>query len=65
MNNLSDYILTVNWNRNLFQAEYKCYGPGAETENRASWSLQLTDEEAAPYLSVDFVDGQKWLPAWL
>ncbi|CBI22874.3 hypothetical protein VitviT2T_006127 [Vitis vinifera] len=50
---------------NLFQAEYKCYGPGAETENRASWSLQLTDEEAAPYLSVDFVDGQKWLPAWL
>ncbi|KAJ8767413.1 hypothetical protein K2173_017457 [Erythroxylum novogranatense] len=50
---------------NLFQAEYDCYGPGAETDKRAPWSKQLTEKEAEPFMSVDFIDGKQWLPAWL
>ncbi|KAH7513480.1 probable pectinesterase 67 [Ziziphus jujuba] len=60
----------TNWSyaghtQNLYQAEYKCHGPGSDPKDRASWSKQLTDEEAAPFLSIDFIDGKEWLPAWL
>ncbi|KAJ6322227.1 hypothetical protein OIU77_012156 [Salix suchowensis] len=49
---------------NLFQAEYKCHGPGADSENRAPWSKQLTEEEAQTFMSIDFIDGKEWLPVW-
>ncbi|KAI4303131.1 hypothetical protein MLD38_038800 [Melastoma candidum] len=60
----------TNWSydgntKNLYHAEYQCHGPGAESEHRVQWSRQLTDEEAAPFLSIDFIDGKGWLPAWL
>ncbi|XP_027338277.1 probable pectinesterase 67 [Abrus precatorius] len=60
----------TNWSyagstQNLYHAEYKCHGPGAITEGRASWSRQLSDEEAAPFLSIDYIDGKNWLPVWL
>ncbi|KAG8370528.1 hypothetical protein BUALT_Bualt14G0126200 [Buddleja alternifolia] len=50
---------------NLYHAEYRCHGPGSGSGNRAHWSKQLTDVDAAPFLSVDFIEGQDWLPAWL
>ncbi|KAH7573465.1 hypothetical protein ACOSP7_007156 [Xanthoceras sorbifolium] len=50
---------------NLFQAEYHCHGPGAETMNRVPWSKQLTEKEAENFVSIDFIDGTKWLPAWI
>ncbi|EPS72014.1 hypothetical protein M569_02744, partial [Genlisea aurea] len=53
-----------NATENLYHAEYKCRGPGSVTRNRAHWSKRLTDEEASPFLSVDFVLGKAWLPAW-
>ncbi|KAK1385572.1 Pectinesterase [Heracleum sosnowskyi] len=49
---------------NLYQAEYKCYGPGAARDKRAKWAKQLTDKEVAPFLSIDFINGKDWLPAW-
>ena len=60
----------TNWSysgstENLYHAEYKCHGPGAQTEGRAPWSRQLSDEEAAPFISIDYIDGKNWLPAWL
>ncbi|XP_052206884.1 probable pectinesterase 67 [Diospyros lotus] len=60
----------TNWSypgstQNLYQAEYKCHGPGAETHGRAPWTRLLSDEEAAPFLTVDFINGKEWLPAWL
>ncbi|KAJ9154612.1 hypothetical protein P3X46_027931 [Hevea brasiliensis] len=60
----------TNWSyigstENIFQAEYKCQGPGAYPANRAKWAKQLTDEEAQQFLSIDFIDGQEWLPVWL
>ncbi|KAJ4722003.1 Pectinesterase [Melia azedarach] len=50
---------------NLFQAEYKCHGPGAETDGRVPWSKQLTEKEAEQFVSIDFIDGKNWLPYWL
>ncbi|KAK3002596.1 hypothetical protein RJ639_022368 [Escallonia herrerae] len=51
--------------KNIYHAEYKCYGPGSASKERADWSKQLTDKEAAPFLSIDFINGKQWLPAWL
>lgn len=60
----------TNWScegstENLFQAEYKTHGPGSQSDKRASWSKQLTKEEVAPFVSIDFIDGKQWLPVWL
>ncbi|MED6139559.1 putative pectinesterase 67 [Stylosanthes scabra] len=59
----------TNWSyegstKNLYHAEYKCHGPGAITEGRAPWARQLTDQQVASFLSVDYIDGKNWLPAW-
>ncbi|KDP27907.1 hypothetical protein JCGZ_18987 [Jatropha curcas] len=59
----------TNWSYNgatdkLFQAEYKNHGPGSNTAKRAAWSKQLTDQEAEHYMSIDFINGKEWLPAW-
>ncbi|XP_071688526.1 probable pectinesterase 67 [Rutidosis leptorrhynchoides] len=48
---------------NLYHAEYNCYGPGSSTNGRARWLKKLSDQEAAPFLSTDFIDGKKWLIA--
>ncbi|XP_059630450.1 probable pectinesterase 67 [Cornus florida] len=60
----------TNWSysgntENLYQAEYKCHGPGADSKDRVHWSKQLSDEEVAPFLSIDFINGKAWLLAWL
>ncbi|CAK9138882.1 unnamed protein product [Ilex paraguariensis] len=70
---LSNTIVPQGWTNwsyagnteNLYQAEYKCHGPGSASNNRAPWSKQLSDKEAAPFLSIDFINGKEWLPAWL
>ncbi|KAG6538251.1 hypothetical protein ZIOFF_003364 [Zingiber officinale] len=49
---------------NLLHGEYECHGPGSELGSRVSWSQQLTKEEASPFLSIDFIDGKEWLPAY-
>ncbi|TYJ48023.1 hypothetical protein E1A91_A01G032000v1 [Gossypium mustelinum] len=49
----------------LFHAEYKCHGPGADTFGRVHWAKHLTDEEAKYWTSIEFINGNVWLPAWL
>ncbi|KAE8669644.1 putative pectinesterase 67 [Hibiscus syriacus] len=49
----------------LFHAEYKNHGPGADMSNRAHWVKKLTDEEAKYWTTIDFIKGTYWLPAWL
>lgn len=46
-----------NWNKpeaeqTAFYAEYRCYGEGADTTRRVSWSHQLTEEQAGKYEPV-------------
>ncbi|XP_019180244.1 PREDICTED: probable pectinesterase 67 [Ipomoea nil] len=60
----------TNWShtghtKHLHHAEYKCHGPGSATKDRAHWSKQLSEEEAAAFLSIGFIQGSEWLPAWL
>ncbi|XVE54177.1 hypothetical protein DITRI_Ditri03aG0059700 [Diplodiscus trichospermus] len=41
----------------VFYGQYKCTGPGASFAGRVSWSRELTDEEAKPFISLSFIDG--------
>ena len=50
------------WGKNhdhFFYAEYDSYGPGANPEGRASFSHQLTAEEAAEYTPENVLQGWK------
>ncbi|KAL1226368.1 putative pectinesterase 67 [Cardamine amara subsp. amara] len=60
----------TNWSyhgstENLYHAEYKCHGPGAERQQRSDWAKELTKQEVESFLSIDFIDGTSWLPVWL
>ncbi|CDP01931.1 unnamed protein product [Coffea canephora] len=65
-----DKIITprgwYNWgdkNREMtvFYAQFKCSGPGANFGGRVSWSRELTQQEAKPFISLSFIDGREWL----
>ncbi|GAU27731.1 hypothetical protein TSUD_215400 [Trifolium subterraneum] len=70
---LSNSIVPEGWTNwsydgtteHLYHAEYKNHGPGARSEGRAPWSRQLSDEQAAPFLDINYIDGKNWLPAYL
>lgn len=69
---LSKAITPAGWARdgytgstaNVLFAEYNCTGPGAVASSRVPWSRQLNKDEAAKYLTVDFIGGKDWLPAY-
>ncbi|KAF5753026.1 Pectin lyase-like superfamily protein isoform 1 [Tripterygium wilfordii] len=46
----------------VFYGQYKCMGPGADKTGRVPWSRELTEEEAEPFISNSFIDGDQWLP---
>nr|XP_027074283.1 probable pectinesterase 53 isoform X2 [Coffea arabica]XP_027078055.1 probable pectinesterase 53 isoform X2 [Coffea arabica] len=65
-----DKIITprgwYNWgdkNREMtvFYGQFKCSGPGANFGGRVSWSRELTQQEAKPFISLSFIDGREWL----
>jgi len=41
--------------------EYKCKGEGANPAARAKASKQLTPGQVAPFISLGFIEGSKWL----
>ncbi|XP_022987754.1 probable pectinesterase 53 isoform X1 [Cucurbita maxima] len=45
----------------VFYGQYKCTGEGASFAGRVSWSRELTDEEAKPFISLTFIDGSEWI----
>ncbi|KAL2906776.1 putative pectinesterase 53 [Bienertia sinuspersici] len=45
----------------VFYGQYKCTGPGADNGERVSWAKELTSEEAQPFITYDFIDGNEWL----
>jgi hypothetical protein len=45
----------------VFYGQYKCFGPGANQANRAAWSHELTDAQAAPFMSLGYIDGSLWV----
>ncbi|CAL4956354.1 unnamed protein product [Urochloa decumbens] len=49
---------------NVMLAEFNCTGPGSDAAKRVSWSRRFTMNEADKYLTVDFINGKEWLPAF-
>lgn len=47
--------------KTVYYAEYQCTGPGANRDGRVSWSKSLTTEQAKPFSTISFIDGQDWL----
>jgi pectinesterase len=47
--------------RTAFYGQYQCYGEGSKTDGRVAWSHQLTQAEAAPFITKVWVGGQEWL----
>ena len=45
-------------------AEFNCTGPGADVTNRVPWSRRFSQNDAAKYLTIDFINGKEWLPAY-
>ncbi|XP_050219863.1 putative pectinesterase 63 [Mercurialis annua] len=48
-------------NRSAYYGEYKCEGAGAFSSGRVSYAKLLSDEEAKPFLSMTYINGNKWL----
>nr|CAD1833160.1 unnamed protein product [Ananas comosus var. bracteatus] len=49
---------------NLLIGEFACQGPGADPAHRVRWSRQLREQDVAPFLSIDFINGKEWLPVY-
>ncbi|KAI5425731.1 hypothetical protein KIW84_031521 [Lathyrus oleraceus] len=69
---MSDVVSPIGWNdklkddsvnQTIFFGEYNCKGPGAirTSPPRAPFGKQLKDDEAAPYISISYIDGNEWL----
>jgi hypothetical protein len=44
--------------------EHNCHGPGADSKDRPHWTRQFSKEEVEPFLSIAFIGGSEWLPAY-
>lgn len=47
--------------RTVFYGQYNCGGPGANMNGRVVWAHKLTAAQAAPFMSLSFVDGRDWI----
>ncbi|KAJ4967391.1 hypothetical protein NE237_019240 [Protea cynaroides] len=45
----------------VYYGENQCYGAGAASSKRVTWSRRLSDAEAKPFLTMDMIGGQDWL----
>ncbi|KAJ0096698.1 hypothetical protein Patl1_27722 [Pistacia atlantica] len=48
-------------NKAVYYGEYKCKGPGASASGRAKFARILSDGEAEPFLSMTYLNGNKWI----
>ncbi|KAL5572299.1 hypothetical protein UlMin_021896 [Ulmus minor] len=45
----------------VYYGEYKCMGPGASTSGRVNYAKMLSDADVKPFLSMSYIQGNKWL----
>ncbi|PKU77166.1 probable pectinesterase 68 [Dendrobium catenatum] len=50
--------------KTVFFGVYRCWGPGAEYVQSASWARELDYKAARPFLAKSFVNGRHWLGPW-
>ncbi|KAL6126886.1 hypothetical protein ACLB2K_074931 [Fragaria x ananassa] len=49
------------YDRSVNFGEYKNRGPGSSMSKRVKFTKQLSDADAKPFISLDFIQGTKWL----
>ncbi|KAG0562476.1 hypothetical protein KC19_9G149500 [Ceratodon purpureus] len=67
---MADVVDTRGWmdwgiperQQTVYYGEYRCTGPGSVSYGRVPWSRELTDADAAPFVSLSFIDGESWVP---
>ncbi|XP_025815400.1 putative pectinesterase 11 [Panicum hallii] len=47
--------------RTALYGQYQCYGEGSKTDGRVAWSRDLSQAEAARFITKVWVGGQEWL----
>ncbi|KAJ6913825.1 pectinesterase 63 [Populus alba x Populus x berolinensis] len=45
----------------VYYGEYKCAGPGSSSFGRVPYAKSLSKAEAKPFLSMTYINGNKWL----
>ncbi|KAL1559340.1 pectinesterase [Salvia divinorum] len=66
---LSDVVNPQGWSdkmdprndRTSFFGEFKNEGPGSNFDKRVTFAKQLSEEEAKPFITLDFIDASSWL----
>ncbi|KAL2897148.1 Pectinesterase PPME1 [Bienertia sinuspersici] len=66
---MSDVVKPEGWSDNakpefqktIFFGEYKNTGPGADATKRVPYTKQLTDAEAKEFISMEYIEADKWL----
>ncbi|CAH9079063.1 unnamed protein product [Cuscuta epithymum] len=66
---LSDIIVPEGWDawnykgfeKQLTYAEVNCNGPGSDTSKRVSWASQLSPKMVNHFISIDFINNDRWL----
>ncbi|XP_052136048.1 putative pectinesterase 63 [Oryza glaberrima] len=45
----------------IYYGEFKCTGPGSDAKKRVGWALDLTEEQAKPFIGTHYIYGDSWL----
>ncbi|XP_057778502.1 pectinesterase 1-like [Salvia miltiorrhiza] len=67
--NLTDVVNPLGWsnnmdpknNRTVYFGEFKNEGAGSNLEKRVTFAKKLTEEEAKPFITLDFIGASSWL----
>ncbi|GJN25845.1 hypothetical protein PR202_gb13729 [Eleusine coracana subsp. coracana] len=70
---MGEEVVPVGWDKwniakpestGVYYGEFKCTGPGADArkkKQRVGWALDLTEEQAKPFIGTHYVFGDSWI----
>uniref|UniRef100_A0A0E0MI82 Pectinesterase n=1 Tax=Oryza punctata TaxID=4537 RepID=A0A0E0MI82_ORYPU len=45
----------------IYYGEFKCTGPGSDAKKRVGWALDLTEDQAKPFMGTHYIYGDSWI----